>query len=148
MSWIAITEDIARSAFNSVEDSSARLKFVAAGQSDPLIEVIRQVTMQFREAIRSNPSNRLDPDPTTLPEASLIHACAMIRHRLLTRFGISMDEPRLMEFRSAEAYLKAVAKGEHAVENAFAEESSPQSMPPVGINSRRQTNAWRDQDGI
>ena len=49
------------------EDTGARQKYLASGQTDPLPEVVSQVTADFRDAIRSHPGNTLDPDETTLP---------------------------------------------------------------------------------
>lgn len=110
--WRAITEDDIRAAWTAPEDEAYRSRLLAGGQADPLPVVIAQVTLQVRNAIRSCPKNKLDADTTTLPEGTIFHAVAIIRHRMLSRFAIGEDDQpgdaRSGEYREALRYLELV----------------------------------------
>jgi len=149
MSWRAITEDDVRSAISAAEDRTFRQHQVAEGQTDPLLEIIDQVTLDFREAIRSNSANQLDATDGTLPRGSIRHAVAIIRHRLLTRFNVSeVTEARMAEYREATRYLDAIAEGRRRIEQPDAGETAKAPLPGPAVNPR--PAGWRreDQNGI
>jgi hypothetical protein len=149
MSWRAITEDDIRSAMSGPEDTAYRSKLLASGQSDPLVEIIAQVTLEFREAIRTCAANRLHEDGDFLPGASIRHAVAIIRHRLLTRFDVgAVGEARLMEYREATRYLDAVAACKRAVEQPDGTEDARQPLPSPVVNANPRRFRWDNQDGI
>lgn len=150
MSWRAITEDDLFSGMNKQEISAVRTKALADGQSDPVAEVIAQVTMSIRESIRSCKDNRLHPDATYLPEAAILHAVPIIRHRLGTRFGglIKGGEDRLEEYRRANRYLDQVAACAQAVERYGADEDAPAPQPAPKVKGRTRHFGRCDQDGI
>lgn len=146
----SLTDDDLQSAITSEEDKTFRTKLLAAGQTDPYTQIYGQVTLMFREAIRSNPANSLDPDSTTLPEACIFHAVAIIRHRLTSRFSSTVpSEARMQEYKTANDYLKAVAKPNGlAVEQWGVAESAKQQIPSPAINESPRRDGWRNQDGI
>lgn len=148
--WREPNESDIQSAMTSEEFGTLRGKLIAAGQTDPFAAILGQVTYMFREAIRSNPANTLDETPSTLPEAAIFHAVAIIRHRLLSRFNTSLpSDARMEEFKAAQAYLREVAKPNGlAVEQAGAAESAKQPVPPMAVNESPRRDGWRDQDGV
>lgn len=148
--WRAITENDLFSGMNAAEISAVRTKALAEGQTDPVPEVIAQVTKDIREAIRSCKDNRLSPDDSLVPEASILHAVPIIRHRLGTRFGglIKGGEERLEEYRRANKYLDMVASCARAVERWGADEDAPAPKPGPHIKARRRRFTREDQDGI
>lgn len=148
--WRAITENDLQSSISSDEDRTFRTKLLATGQGDPYQAIFRQVTLNFREAIRSNPANQLDEDPETLPEAAIFHAVAIIRHRLCSRFNISQaSEDRLKEYAAANKYLTDIARKDGlAVEQPGASESTKSPVPPMAVNESPRRDGWRNQDGI
>ena len=151
MSWRAITDDDIRSSMNGPEDETYRNQLLTAGQSDPYAQISGQVTSLFRDAIRANPANTLDPDPATLPESAIFHATAVIRQRLMTRFpGIATEyENRKEEAKAAREYLTRVAmKGSPTVENPDNAAETKQSIPSPAINESPRRDGWRNQDGI
>lgn len=134
---------------SAAEDTSLRTKLLSAGQSDPLTQIIRQVTLGTRESIRSCGSNRLSEDETLLPEAAILHAVAIIRHRLLTRFGTGeSNEDRMAEYKAAERYMADVAKCILRVEDPFGGESAPAAVPKMAVNPSPRRFRWADQNGI
>lgn len=150
MSWRAITEDDLFSGMNKQEIAAVRTKALTDGQSDPIEEVVAQVTMAIRESIRSCKDNRLHPDETYLPEAAILHAVPIIRHRLLTRFGglIKGGEDRLEEYRRANRYLDQVASCAQAVERYGDEEAAAAPQPAPRVKGRLRYFGRCDQDGI
>lgn len=148
--WRQPNESDIQSSMSGDEFRTLRGKLLADGQTDPFAAVLSQVTYVFREAIRSNPANVLDVDPATLPEAAIFHAVAIVRHRLSTRFNVTVpSEARMEDFKAAQSYLRDVAKPNGlAVEQAGASESAKQPVPPMAINESPRRDGWRDQDGI
>lgn len=147
--WRAITEEDVRSSINSIEDDATRLKYLAGDQEDPLVEIIAQVTREVRDAIRSGAYFWMPDDETIVPEGAVHHAVAIIRHRLMSRYDVKVEEARLMEYREAIAYLRDVSRGIRKVENPSGGENQPAPIPfPAINNNRRPGFGWRDQDGI
>lgn len=147
--WRAITDDDLRSCISSAEETAFRTKLLAEGQSDPFAQIFQQFTGTFRDAIRTYPTNKLDPDPSFLPEGAITHAVILIRQRLCGRFNVGeQTETRRDEFKEASIYLKGVAKGEPLVEQASA---TPDVQTPIlspAVNESPRRDGWRTQDGI
>lgn len=147
--WRAITEDDVRSAITDNEDNALRTKLTSTGQTDPLVEIIAQMTSTFRDAVRSSGKNRLTPDETLVPEGAIFYLVPLIRQRLLGRFGIGeVTEDRMAEYKAGETYMSDVRRGLALVENPFAGEDAPQVIPPLSISEPDRRFRWRDQDGI
>lgn len=118
MSWRAITEDDLRSSITSGEDVALRTALIASGQADPFTQVAGQVVRSFRDAIRSNPKNRLHADETYLPEGAIYHAVAVIRFRLLSRFVSELiTDDRRLEQKQAMDWLGYVRAGKELIED-------------------------------
>ncbi len=148
MAWRKITEADVTSSLNDAENSGYRHLPHGTNTPDPLPDLISQVTMQMREAIRTCGRNRLAEDPEALPEAAIGHAVALIRHRLLGRFDAPMSEGRLLEYREAQNYIRAIAACERAVELPDGSEADRPKMAPPAINQSPRRDGWRNQDGI
>jgi hypothetical protein len=150
MSWRAPTEEDLQSCISADEDRLWRTKLLATAQGDPYASIISQVTLNFREAIRTNPSNTLDEDPATLPEGAIFHAMAIVRHRLSSRFNSTApSEARMEEWKAAQSYLRDVAKANGlAIEQPGDVESAKQPIPPMAVNESPRRDGWRNQDGI
>ena len=118
--WRAITEDDVRAAMAGPEDSAYRERLLVSGQADPLVAIIAQVVVQFRNAIRSCGKNSLHATATFLPEGAIFHAVALIRYRLLSRFAVGSDdqpgEARSNEYREALRWLELVRSCKELVE--------------------------------
>lgn len=148
MSWRAITENDVRAVMNSPEDIAARQKYLASGQTDPLDELVAQVTAEFREAIRSHPANTLDPDETTVPVAAIRHAAVIIRHGLLGRFSLVISEGRMKEWDAAQKYLEKLESGKRVVSVPGSTDAAPPVLPAPAVNPNPKRFRWDDQDGI
>jgi len=148
MSWRQISENDFRSAITDAEDTAVRTRRLAAGQSDPFIEIRAQVTAEFRGAVRTA-GGTLDGDASTLPPDVIFHAVAILRQRLWSRFGISsQSEDRKKEYDAAVEFLKTLREGGYKPEAPDAAADSRQTLAPPAIPENSRVSNWRDQDGI
>ena len=146
--WRSLTDDDLRSAISAAEEASFRTKLLGEGQADPFAVIFAQVTKNFRDAIRANPANELDPDEATLPEGAIFHAVAIVRHRLCGRFNAGeQTETRRDEYKEATAWLKAVPSGP-PVEPPGTATAVKKNLPAPAVNQSPRRDGWRDQDGI
>lgn len=146
--WRPLTDDDIRSAITSAEDTAFRTKLITDGQSDPYAQICGQITGLFRDAIRGNAANELDPEVSHLPEGAIFHAVAVIRQRLCTRFGIGeQTEARTDEYKAAMDYLKGLPSGP-TVEKPSNSEEIRQPIGSPGVNQSPRREGWRNQDGI
>ena len=147
--WRAITEDDVQSIMNSAEDNAVRAKYLATGQSDPLVSLIAKITRKFRSAIRSNRENQLHPDERFLPEDVIGDASTIIRHELLGRFGVAISEGRMASFREANKTLTEIKNGTLKITLPGPEgDVAPVPIPPLAINRQRRANPHLYEDGI
>jgi hypothetical protein len=135
---------------SAAEDISLRTKLISSGQTDPLSEIIAQMTSTFRDAVRSSGKNRLSEDDALVPEGAIFYLVPLIRQRLLGRFGIAgeVSEIRMEEYKAAEKYMSEVRRGLSLVENPFKSEDAPQVIPTPSISENPKRFRWADQDGI
>jgi hypothetical protein len=150
MSWRAITEDDYLGSVNSAEDTTIRAGMLAVAQGDPFLTNTQLVTGYFRNAIRSGPGNKLSPDETTLPEAAIFHAVAMLRYRLMTRFAAELvtDDHRTGK-KDAEIWLKEVRRGFEKIEQPDDEPGETHSSQ-IEVSENVPPREWtrRQQRGL
>ena len=147
--WRTPTENDFQSVISGPEDTTFRQKLLATDQTDPYAPILAQTTGLFRDAIRSNTSNRLDPDVTKLPEAAIFHMVVIMRQRLCGRFNVGeQTENRRDEYKEANKWLAGVAKGDIRVEDPgdTVVTQTPVLSPQVNESPRR--DGWREQNGI
>lgn len=116
MPWIAISEAAVKSTLAAAELTALRTVQLAAGQADPLAEIIARTTDEVRGYVAGNPLNRLGLAgliPAELEAAAL----ALVRYRLATRLPIKtlLTDARKDEQRDALTLLRDVAGGRFAV---------------------------------
>ena len=147
--WRAITEDDVHSVINDAENKAFRQHLIVTGQTDPLLGIIEQVTLEVRDAIRSCDDNQLHEDSSFLPAAAIYHATAIIRYRLLTRVNnYQISEDRKTEYQTANRYLNDVAGCNRAVAQPSNDESTVASPTKPSIKARSRTYTRDSQDGI
>ena len=154
MAWRQITTDDVLSAMTAAEADQVNGAWLASGQADPTDTVIGQVTGEVRDAIRSCQHNVLHENASYLPEGSIPHAVAIIRHRLLSRLAVgSMDQAgdtRTKEYDTAQAYLRVVAACKRYVESGGEGASTtaprPTATPRISGRSRRFTRTNQLQE--
>lgn len=132
MSWRSITVDDIRTALSGDELQSLQESALAAGQIDPLLSVIEQVTDEVRGFIAAYADNSLGP-AQTLPPQVTGSAIAIVRWRLAGRLSVGKagellrSESRKQDYDDAVQLLRDVAEGKVAVEEP--DETGPEVMP-------------------
>jgi hypothetical protein len=144
-SWIALTED--HVGLNNAERTAYRESLLASGATDRLPQILKDVVMQVRGAVRSCRNNVLAPDPDLIPESAVYYAGAIARYRLMTNFPGGISEARTQEYKDALAWLKDVAACRFVIESpGLSEEAEtprkarPSFTTPTPTQGRDQAN--------
>jgi len=147
MSWITITSDDVLTRLAGAEKASYQNAARASGQSDPLPEIIAQVTDVVRGYVAACAANELDIGGT-IPPRLLAAAVDIIRYRLTTRLPLTLTAAREQEYKDAISLLKDVAACKFSVEdpNSSDPETSSQSSTPA-ICPKNLHFDRRDQEG-
>lgn len=110
MAWITLSETDVQTRLTGPELTALKTAALAAGQSNPLPEIITKVIQEVRARVAACQLNRLGSG-ATIPE-ELSEAClAMIRYRFITRLPVAslLTEARRDEYRDALRLLEDVA---------------------------------------
>jgi hypothetical protein len=149
MGWRSLTPQDVQTQLAGPELEALQDYSRADGQSDPLPEIISQVTDECRGYIMANARNKLGPSGTLAPQV-IGAAIAIARWKLSGRLGIGkaaelLQTPqRQKDYEDAQQFLKDVAGGRIAVEQPPDDEAGPEipeeplvkfgSNPPVNFN--------------
>lgn len=145
--WITITADHVKTRLAGVELSAYQTVALAAGQVDPLPEIIASVTDEVRGYIGACAKNTYGP-AGTIPERLLTATLNIIRYRLTTRLPLKVTDARKTEYDDAIKLMEQVAACRFAVEdpNASSPDTSVSSPSPhIAPKCRRFTH--RQQEG-
>ncbi len=115
--WRTITTEDVKTRMAGPELAAWTTAAKAAGQGDPLPEIIAGVVAEVRNAVAQNAANRLGAG-ATVPEGALHHALAMIRYRLASRLPIEQKESRRKEYEDALVWLRSKPLVEPPAEEA------------------------------
>ena len=134
MSWRAITEDDLTASLSAAEIDAYRK---SAQLSDPIGAQLRSVAAYVRGVIRSSPARvRMSANPLALPESLIVPAMDYLRHGVLTRCNIVVNESRTLAYNKACELFDQVRKGEFVPEgdgeegeDALAPAGSPVAAP-------------------
>lgn len=135
MPWKALTFETMQTTLGDAEMEAAREQALAAGQSDPLDEVLENVVAEVRGRVAARAGNTLEADPTLIPPELLQHASYIARWRLLGRLGpgaaFLLTENRRKDYDDAIAALKDVARGDFTITPASTP-ADPATSPNLG----------------
>lgn len=126
--WKAITETEVRTRLTGPEMTALKSAALAEGQTDPLPEIISQVTGEVRGYIAACPSNRLGPAGTLPPQLEGA-ALSLIRYRLATRLPTDrlLTDARKRDQEQAVQLCRDVAACRFMVERP--PETGPEVVP-------------------
>jgi len=128
MSWRAITEDDLTAALSAAEIDAYRK---SAQFGDPVEAQLRSVAAYVRGVIRSSPARvRMAADPLALPESLIVPAMDYLRHGVLTRCNIVVNESRTLAYNKACELFEQVRKGEFVPEGDGEEDED--ALAPAG----------------
>jgi hypothetical protein len=73
-----------------------------------LAELTANVVAEFRDNIRSNPGNTLDPDAAKIPQSCLRHAESIIFFQLAMEMGVDLDTEGNQSMTRADIFLRQI----------------------------------------
>ena len=140
MSWISITSSDVKVKLTGAELAALQSAALASGQSDPLPDIISQVSDEVRGYIAANRSNTLGA-AGTIPQKLLSAALSIIRYRLATRLPVKslLTEDRVKENEQAIRLLEQVAADKFAIEDPVSGETSGVSIEQASTPVRTAT---------
>ena len=147
--WITVDEEVVLARLSAPELNAFRNRALAAGQADPLTEVVKLVVPSVRGAIGANQQNVL-ADGLTLPESALRHALAIMRVMIANRLpGMKalIDDLRVEEWKTAERWLLSKPLVEQP-DNAAPPSDQIQGGNRPRITPRDRKFSHCDQEGI
>lgn len=109
------TEDDLVSSLSREEVEAFRADGAFGG--DPVEAQIRDVAAFVRGFIRANGGVRMCPDEGTLPASLVGPAMDYLRHRLLTRMNLAVNESRTKAWEAAKDLFQRIAEGRFAPES-------------------------------
>lgn len=146
MAWIAITEEFVKTRITGPELAAMKTAALAAGQVDPLPEIISKTVNEWRGKLRRYHTLGAG---ATVPDELEIHVLAMIRYRLITRLpGLKslLDENRKDEWEKANYALNHL--NEYTFESPTTEDDSTSQSSRPRITAPNRDFKREDQDGI
>lgn len=147
MSWISISATDVKARLADVELTALQEQYLQAGQADPLVEIVSQVTGKIRRAVAKGGGTL--GLAGTIPEELEDSAVAIIRYRLCNRLNASLiTEDRRQEYRDAIEELKDVAKEASGIVAPEVEATAAPSQPLPSMAEKTRTFDRTSQEGV
>ena len=149
MAWISITIDDLKDAKISALVEACRTAALGTGQTDPVPNIIANVTARIRAEISGCAQNVLDVDTTKIPADLKSLASRMIMREAMSRIQQSLTEDEREEQRNDLRYLERIAKCEIPVAApdtplTTAEVQSPSGTPRMTARTRQFGRTYED----
>lgn len=149
MSWVIPTPDQVTQVLPSVEVEQYRhWQGSDEGDEDTLPSIVTNAIAEFRGRVAACATNRLAGQG--IPPECVHHFWAIVRYRLMSRvLGRPLDQqdPRAVEYRAANDFLKALAACEVGVTQGPAKPANPRAPKP-SHRARPREFSRRQQDGL
>ncbi len=111
--WITLLPVDLNDYLAAAQVDAIRTKALAIGQSDPLVEIITDVTRRIRTEIRGCPSNRVSATDEAVPPELKSTAIALIVEAAQTRLpGLKLSEGQKRAADHGRSYLLRIARCE------------------------------------
>lgn len=108
MSWLSLTPSDLRPLLVADQLDALRTEALAPGQPDPFSELAPAVIAKVRAWIASNPANRVDADPATIPAELKLDVLHLILAPMLARLGQPLTADQRRQLDLAESSLAAL----------------------------------------
>lgn len=112
--WIQITDEILPELFADRELAAVAEKR-AAFSADPVPGILSSVATLIRSRLQSGGSSRLQGDELSIPECLRDTAGDLIRHKLLTRFALTISDAREKRYDEAMRTLRELSDGSYVI---------------------------------
>jgi hypothetical protein len=128
--WLSLTPALILSKLSAPELAAMRTAATGAGQTDPLGEVLAQVTREVRGFVAACADNRLGPEDT-IPDELLGAAINRARYELATRLPVAslLTDARTEANRDALAILRDTAACRFRIVPPPEEDQGQQALP-------------------
>jgi phage gp36-like protein len=149
MAWTALTVTDVTTRLAGVEVTSLQTIALAAGQTDPIVEIIEQVTDEIRGYVGAG--GYALGAAGTLPSKLIGTALAMIRQRVITRLPNAglMDQDRRDEYKDAIRLLENVSAGKFSLEEPLVLDTETSGKAHSSWDTLPTLNfSLEEQDGI
>ncbi|MBI3986980.1 MAG: DUF1320 family protein [Lentisphaerae bacterium] len=149
MSWSALTETEVTTRLTGAEVTALKSAALAAGQTDPLPEIVQQAVDEVRGYIAACRTNTLGA-AGTIPSRLISAALALIRYRLATRLPVKalLTEDRVKENEAAIRLLERVASCDFVIEDPVTEDTESNPAPAPNMKEKHRHFKRRDQSGL
>lgn len=146
--WTEITEDLVKTRLAGAEVTALQTAALAAGQTDPLPEIVTQVVDEVRGYIAAGGFGL--EEGAKVPSKLVSATLAVIRYRLATRLPARslLTEERKAENDAAIRLLERVADGKFAVEEPAAASSETIGGASPSMTAKTRVFTRTDEDGI
>lgn len=134
--WRRPTEDDLVSSLSREEVEAFRQDGAFGG--DPVEAQLRDVAELVRGFVRANGGVRMCPEEGTLPASLVGPAMDYLRHRLLTRMNLAVNESRTRAWEAAKDLFRRIADGGFSPESYAADPDAeggdrPATRPATGV---------------
>jgi hypothetical protein len=99
-------------------------------KSGRLADITATTVSEFRDSIRSNPANALDPDPNKIPESAIRHAQSIVFFQLAMEMGLDIDTEGTQSMTRADMFLRQIAYKHFATTAEGGTSASPRYEVP------------------
>lgn len=149
MAWVTLVVGDVKAKLAGAEVTALQTAALAAGQSDPVVEIIAEVTNEVRGYVAACARNTLGSG-ATIPDKLKSAALAMIRYRSATRLPVKsfLTEERVNENKAALRLLEQVAACQFAIDEPTTASSEVISMPTPSISGNSPTVTRTTTDGM
>lgn len=110
MQWVTLNADMLAEAFQETECQDL---LALRSTADPVPGICAGIAARIRAAVQANGRTQLAGGECDIPQALRGEAVAILRVQVLTRYDMTISDPRRDAATAAEARLDAIAKGEY-----------------------------------
>ena len=110
MDWVTLDGSVAAAHLPS-DLASAYQSWLSANpdKAGRLDELVANTVAEFRDNIRTNPVNVLDPDPAKIPQSCVRHAESIVFFQLAMEMGVDLDTEGTQSMTRADIFLRQIA---------------------------------------
>lgn len=135
VTWITITLAHLSTAKAAALVEQLRTAALGAGQSDPVPEIIVDVTNRIRAEVAAGGKTVMDADATRVPPSLKSIASRMVLREAQSRLsvfgGLPLSEDEVREEKNDLRYLERIAAGGITVETSDNPEATPSVQAPI-----------------
>lgn len=132
--WILLTINDLEQYLIATQIKTLHTRVLGPNESDPLDDIISDVTRRIRADISGNPRNLLSQDETLIPAELKPCACYLVVEALQTRLpGLKLSSEQIRNADNARQQLIRISKGEIPVSRPLNPGNNPTYGPSASM---------------